>query len=114
MATKKKTSKKAAAAEGEDTPKTLTKKAPKKKRITKAEREAAEEAARLKEKWEELNQLSEGQASKKYILTSEFPPNTGLDHPKFGWGYVLSSHNNRLEVLFHEGIKVLISNYKES
>jgi len=100
---KKKASKKATA---EAAPKV------KKKRMTKAEREANEEAERLKEKWNELNALSEGQPAKKYKLSEEFEPNMAIDHPKMGWGYVLSSQNNRIEVLFEEGIKVLISNYK--
>lgn len=104
MAEKKKTTKKASADSS-------TKKV-KKKRMTKAEREAKEEADRLKEKWNELNTLSEGQPAKKYKLSEDFEPNMAIDHPKMGWGYVLSSQNNRIEVLFEEGIKVLISNYK--
>ena len=84
----------------------------KKKRMTKAEREAKEEADKLKEKWNELNALSEGQPAKKYKLSEDFETNIAIDHPKMGWGYVLNSQNNRIEVLFEEGIKVLISNYK--
>ena len=100
---KKKVQKKASAKTG---PKT------KKKRMTKAEREAKEEADRLKEQWNELSTLSQGQLTKKYKLYENFEPNMAIDHPKMGWGYVLSSQNNRIEVLFEEGIKVLISNYK--
>ncbi|MGH1469371.1 MAG: hypothetical protein ACRBBP_10950 [Bdellovibrionales bacterium] len=107
-ATKKKTTKKAAA-EGEEVVKKV-----KKKRITKAEREATEEAARLRDKWQELHTLSEGQPAKKYKITDSYESNTALDHAKLGWGYVLTSQNNRLEVLFEEGIKVLISNYEGS
>ena len=116
MSAKKKVTKKATS----DTSKKKVKKAAsaeagaktKKKRMTKAEREAKEEADRLKEKWSELNSLSEGQPAKKYKLSEDFEPNMAIDHPKMGWGYVLSSQNNRIEVLFEEGIKVLISNYK--
>jgi hypothetical protein len=35
-----------------------------------------------------------------------------LMHKVLGWGFVLSNLNDRLEVLFKDGIKVLISNYK--
>lgn len=102
-------------AEKAATPKTLTKKeaAPKKKkRLTKAEKELIAETERLKEKWEELHTLSEGQPAKKYAMTEDYEANMAVDHASLGWGYVLSSQNNRLEVLFEQGIKVLISNYK--
>jgi len=115
MSAKKKTTKKATATSKKKVKKkasTDAGKKVKKKRMTKAEREAKEEADRLKEKWNELNALSEGQPAKKYKLSEEFEPNMAIDHPKMGWGYVLSSQNNRIEVLFEEGIKVLISNYK--
>ena len=105
----KKATKKTTAKEASDTTK---KKVTKKKRLTKAEREAQEEIERLQEKWNELHDLSEGQASKKYKLSEDYEPNTALQHPKLGWGYVLTSQNNRIEVLFEDGIKVLISNYK--
>lgn len=88
------------------------KKATKKKRLTKAEREAAEEAARLKAKWQELNALSEGQKVQKYKMTESFEANTAVTHAKLGWGYILTSQNNRIEVLFEDGIKVLVSNYE--
>ena len=107
--TEKKTKKKVVAdsADGEAVVKKV-----KKKRVTKAEREAAEEAERLRDKWQELHALSEGQPSKKYKITDSYESNSSLDHVKLGWGYVLTSQNNRLEVLFEDGIKILVSNYK--
>jgi excinuclease UvrABC nuclease subunit len=102
---KKKVTKKAA--DGEEAVKKV-----KKKRVTKAEREANEEAERLRDKWQELHTLSEGQPAKKYKITDSFESNTSLDHAKLGWGYVLTSQNNRLEVLFEDGIKILVSNYQ--
>jgi len=107
-ATKKKTTKKAAAKDA-DAP---VKKKVKKKRITKAEREATEEAERLRDKWQELHTLSEGQPAKKYKIVDSYESNSALDHAKLGWGYVLTSQNNRLEVLFEDGIKILVSNYE--
>ena len=106
-ATKKKTTKKAAAKDADAPVKKV-----KKKRITKAEREANEEAERLRDKWQELHTLSEGQPAKKYMITDSYESNTALDHAKLGWGYVLTSQNNRLEVLFEDGIKILVSNYE--
>lgn len=104
---KKKVTKKAAAADGEEPVKKV-----KKKRVTKAEREALEEIERLRDKWQELHTLSEGQPAKKYKITDSYESNTSLDHAKLGWGYVLTSQNNRLEVLFEGGIKILVSNYQ--
>lgn len=96
-----------------DTPKTLSKKKPeRKKRLTKAEREAQEERERLKEKWHELFALSEGQEVRKYVMSETFEANTAIEHVSMGWGYILSSQSNRLEVLFEEGIKMLVSNYE--
>lgn len=106
MATKATKKKKTTKAGDEET------KTTKKKRLTKAEREAQEEAQKLHEKWQELHELSEGQPAKKYKITDSFEANTAIDHVKLGWGYVLTSQNNRLEVLFEDGIKLLVSNYE--
>lgn len=106
-ATKKKTTKKAAAKDADAPVKKV-----KKKRITKAEREATDEADRLRDKWQELHTLSEGQPAKKYKIVDSYESNSALDHAKLGWGYVLTSQNNRLEVLFEDGIKILVSNYE--
>jgi hypothetical protein len=45
-------------------------------------------------------------------MSEQFEPGTPLSHPRLGWGFILSKLNDRLEVIFESGIKILISNYK--
>lgn len=47
-----------------------------------------------------------------YNMGRKFDEKTALRHKVLGWGYVISNVNDRLEVLFKDGIKFLISNYK--
>lgn len=47
----------------------------------------------------------------EYDMTQQFEEKKPIQHPKLGWGFVISIVNDRLEVLFQEGIKTLISNY---
>ena len=63
-------------------------------------------------KWEALNQNASMIPSAPYKMSGSFEPKTGLQHKVLGWGYVLSAQNDRLEVLFKDGIRMLISNYK--
>lgn len=62
-------------------------------------------------KWSEVREKFGKEKAPKYSMTAKFEVNTGLEHPKLGWGYVLSNLNDRLEVLFEDGIRILISNY---
>ena len=45
-------------------------------------------------------------------MKAVFEEKTAILHKVLGWGYILSNRNDRLEVLFKDGIKYLISNYK--
>lgn len=47
----------------------------------------------------------------EYNMGLQFEEKTPLVHPKLGWGFIMSIINDRLEVLFQEGTKTLISNY---
>jgi hypothetical protein len=47
----------------------------------------------------------------EYDMTRQFEEKKPILHPKLGWGFIVSIVNDRLEVLFQEGIKTLISNY---
>jgi len=46
-----------------------------------------------------------------YDMTRQFEEKKPIQHPKLGWGFIIAIVNDRLEVLFQEGIKTLISNY---
>ena len=84
----------------------------KKKRVTKAQQAAMEEQEVLNKKWENLYTKAGQIKSAPYNMRSSYEAQTGLEHKVLGWGFILSNKNDRLEVLFESGIKVLISNYK--
>lgn len=67
-----------------------------------------------KAKWQELNKRYGKEKAVVYKMTENFDALKPLQHKVLGWGFVLSNENNRLEVLFENGIKMLISNYKPS
>lgn len=79
-------------------------------RLTKPSVSAEEQ--KLINKWTQLFEKAKEESPADYIMSEDFPPKSALKHKVLGWGYVLSSHNNRIEVLFENGIKTLISNYK--
>lgn len=73
---------------------------------------AAGEAAGLVQKWNSLFKKADQIESKPYNMRGIFEEKTAITHKVLGWGYILANRNDRLEVLFKDGIKFLISNYK--
>lgn len=71
-------------------------------------------AADEKAKWQELFKRHGKDKANSYKMTDSFDAMKPLQHKILGWGFILSNENNRLEVLFENGIKMLISNYKPS
>ena len=67
-----------------------------------------------KAKWQELFKRHGKDKANAYKMTDTFEALKPIQHKILGWGFVLSNENNRLEVLFENGIKMLISNYKPS
>jgi hypothetical protein len=65
-----------------------------------------------KAKWSELYKKFGKEKALVYKMTESYSPLTPLQHKVLGWGYVLTNENDRLEVLFENGIRILISNYK--
>ncbi len=65
-----------------------------------------------KAKWQELFKRYGKEKAVNYKMSDEFQALKPINHKVLGWGFVLTNENNRLEVLFENGIKVLISNYK--
>jgi len=49
-----------------------------------------------------------------YDMRSQFEANQPLMHKTLGWGWIVSNDNDRLEVIFKDGKRMLISNYKPS
>ena len=71
-----------------------------------------EAASALSVKWANLHKKAEQIESKPYNMKAAFEEKTAIVHKVLGWGYILANRNDRLEVLFKDGIKYLISNYK--
>ncbi len=65
-----------------------------------------------KAKWQELNKRHGKDKAATYKMTDTFEALKPVQHKSLGWGFVLTNENDRLEVLFENGIKMLISNYK--
>ncbi len=65
-----------------------------------------------KAKWAELNKKYGKDKAQTYKMTEKFSSLIPLQHKVLGWGFVLTNENDRLEVLFENGIRMLISNYK--
>ncbi|HND86055.1 MAG TPA: hypothetical protein PLU50_09620 [Pseudobdellovibrionaceae bacterium] len=63
-------------------------------------------------KWYELYRKYRTEMIQVYEISKSFEARRPLEHKLFGWGYVLSNEYDRLEVLFKDGKKVLISNRK--
>ena len=73
---------------------------------------ATEAASALAQKWISLFKKAEQIEAKPYNMKAVFDEKTAIVHKVLGWGYILANRNDRLEVLFKDGIKYLISNYK--
>lgn len=69
-------------------------------------------AADEKAKWQELYKRHGKDKADAYKMTAVFEALKPIQHKVLGWGFVLTNENDRLEVLFENGIKMLISNYK--
>ncbi len=67
-----------------------------------------------KAKWAELYKKYGKEKAITYKMSDTFPTMIPVQHKVLGWGFVLTNENDRLEVLFETGIRMLISNYKAS
>ncbi len=73
---------------------------------------AGEAVSALAAKWNTLFRKSQQLEVQPYNMKAVFEEKTAIMHKVLGWGYILTNRNDRLEVLFKDGIKYLISNYK--
>lgn len=65
-----------------------------------------------KAKWAELNKKYGKDKAVPYKMSEKFQSMIPIQHKILGWGFILTNENDRLEVLFETGIRMLISNYK--
>lgn len=63
-------------------------------------------------KWVELHEKHKAEKPQNYSISGQFEAKKPLMHKLFGWGYILSNEYDRLEVLFEDGKRMLISNRK--
>jgi hypothetical protein len=63
-------------------------------------------------KWQSLYSKAKSLETQPYNMKVKYEKETGIEHKLLGWGYIIDNKNDRLEVLFQDGIKYLISNYK--
>ncbi|MBK7890465.1 MAG: hypothetical protein IPJ84_06345 [Bdellovibrionales bacterium] len=66
----------------------------------------------LEAQWSSLKEKSKAIKPVPYKMTERYEARGPIQHKVLGWGYILTNQNDRLEVLFQDGIKFLISNYK--
>lgn len=66
----------------------------------------------LEAQWSQLKEKTKAIKPIPYKMTERYEARVPIQHKLMGWGYILTNQNDRLEVLFQEGIKFLISNYK--
>jgi urease alpha subunit len=90
------------------------KKKKKAKKKTKKQLLEEEKLDQIGKKWAALFRKSQKLEvkPKTYSMRNEYEAKTPIQHKVLGWGYILSNKNDRLEVLFKDGIRFLISNYK--
>ena len=65
-----------------------------------------------KAKWNELFKKYGKDKAIPYKMSDTFPSLSPVQHKVLGWGFILKNDNDRMEVLFETGIRMLISNYK--
>ena len=65
-----------------------------------------------KAKWNELFKKYGKDKAIPYKMSETFPALSPVQHKVLGWGFILKNDNDRMEVLFETGIRMLISNYK--
>ncbi len=87
-------------------------KPPKPPKITKAQAAADKLASEDNKKWHDLKDKYGSEKAANYSMSAVFEANTPVQHKVLGWGFIQSVQNDRLEVLFETGPKMLISNYK--
>ena len=61
-------------------------------------------------KWQALHNKHQNSSAPTYKISGVYQAKTSIMHRKFGWGYILSVKNDRLEVIFKEDVKFLVSN----
>ena len=87
-------------------------KVPKLKKSEQAKINADKAALNEEERrWNEFHEKHKSDKAQSYDMKATFEAAKPLQHKVLGWGWILSNDNDRLEVLFRDGKRILISNY---
>lgn len=89
-------------------------KPPKPEKKSKAVLAAEKALSEENKKWMEFKEKHGNDKPQAYSMSGTFEANRPLVHKVLGWGFVTGVQNDRLEVLFETGAKILISNYKST
>lgn len=63
--------------------------------------------------YDTVYKIAKAMKIKNYKMSESFEARTPIMHKVLGWGFILSCENNRIQVLFKEGVKTLITNYQK-
>ena len=80
-------------------------------KATKTSKKEDKKQKEHEKKWEGLHKKAEGVKAPLFRISHSFSAKAPLKHPVFGWGWVVSNNNNRLQVMFKDKIRMLLSNY---
>ncbi len=70
------------------------------------------EAQEHYKRWLKLNKQLADEAPQEYRMSEDYEIKTPLQHKVHGWGVVMQKRDNYIDVIFENGIKTLIVNYK--
>ncbi|MGE3975767.1 MAG: hypothetical protein AB7F59_14675 [Bdellovibrionales bacterium] len=82
----------------------------------KAEKAAAKEALQLENAnadWLELHKQFKNMKPMPYAMSEQYPEKCVINHKVLGVGFVVKNINDRIDVVFKDGQKTLITNYKK-
>lgn len=79
---------------------------------SKKNEETVEKSSQMGQKWASLFRKAQVKNAPAYNMRDTYEAKTGIMHKVLGWGYIVANRNDRLEVLFKDGVRFLISNYK--
>lgn len=84
----------------------------KKKAATSAAAKAKKAAAakNADSNWSDMKEKIGSGSASKYNLKSKFAAQTAIDHATFGLGFVIQAFDNKIDVVFEDGVKSLVHN----
>ena len=87
-----------------------TKVTAKKEKVKKLSKKDQKLMAENERRWKAYQNKNKDISPVPYKISGVYQDKTPIMHKKFGWGYILSIRNDRLEVMFKETVKFLVSN----